>query len=87
MRYFRSKLKQKIQGKFGKNMPTHEEIAGVTGIRRGTVGQWMSDRPFRRLDMAILEPLAEWLECDTQDLYEEVEVDDSPDYSTAAVPA
>jgi transcriptional regulator with XRE-family HTH domain len=82
MRYFRSKLKEKVHARYGKAIPTHEEIAGVTGIRRGTVGQWMSDRLFRRLDMDILEPMAEWLECDTEDLYEVVETD-TPEYSAA----
>lgn len=84
MRYFKSKLKKIVSEKMGKSI-THEEIAGITGVRRQTITTWMGDRPFRRLDMAVLEPLAEWLEVNTEDLYEVVDVAESPEYNPAAL--
>lgn len=74
---FRSKLKEVVQKKYGKI--THEQIAAATGItRRPTITMWMGGRLFRRLDMDMLEPLAAWLECRPEDLYEIVEVDEMP---------
>lgn len=75
MRYFyRSKIKEVIYDKHGKL--THEQIAKITKLQRPTITIWMSDRLFRRLDMDILEPIANWLECRPEDLYEIVEVDE-----------
>lgn len=58
---------------------THEQIAVASSITRcPTITTLMSDRPFTLLNMKILEPLADWLECDPYDLFEIIEVDELP---------
>ncbi len=74
--YFKSKIKPLIYQKH--KQLSHEAIADLTGVNRPTITKWMGNRLFRRLDMDILESLANWLECHPEDLYEIVEVDEMP---------
>ncbi|MBZ0310437.1 MAG: helix-turn-helix transcriptional regulator [Anaerolineae bacterium] len=69
--------------KFGQKL-THEKIAEITGIRRPTITKWMGKRLFRQLDMGTVEPMAKWLDCHPEDLYEVVEVEDETPEKYAA---
>lgn len=75
MKAFKSRLRELVAKKYG--YMTHEQIAEAAGItRRVTVTRWMSDKPLLQLNMKVLEPLADFLECRVEDLYEVVDVDD-----------
>lgn len=71
---FKSRLKELVEQKYGHM--THEEIAKQTGIHRPTITLWMGDRPFALLKIEFLQRLARFLECEINDLYEVIDVDD-----------
>lgn len=82
MKAFRSRLKKVVAQKKGRM--THEQIAAAAGItRRETVTRWMSSKPMLQLNMRVLEPLANFLECKVEDLYEIIEIDDQPEGEAA----
>lgn len=52
---------------------TQQEIADATGIRRPTLSAWMSWGSFKRLDAEVVGRLAEYLNCDPNELVEWIE--------------
>lgn len=72
--YYRSKLKELVTSRYGKL--THDEISRRTGVNRPTITAWMGGRLFRQTNLNVLEPIAKWLECRPEDLYEIIEVDE-----------
>jgi Cro/C1-type HTH DNA-binding domain len=73
--YYKSRLKILVAEKYGKL--THDEISKRTGVQRPTITAWMGNRLFRQTNLNVLEPIARWLECRPEALYEIVEVEDS----------
>ena len=80
--YYKSKLKELVIKKYGKM--THDAISKQTGVHRPTITAWMGGRLFRQTNLNVLEPIARWLECRPEDLYEIIEVDEPSEGKTVS---
>lgn len=73
---FKSNFKQLVRTKYGEAM-TQREMSKRSGLREASISRWMRDDfLFSKLDMTILEPLAAFLDCDIEDLFEVVETEE-----------
>ena len=64
---------------------TQQEIADATQVRQATISAWMNWGTFKYLNAAVVDALAEYLDCSPSDLYEWID-EEQGEQAAYAVP-